>query len=678
MTRMLGDAYVTIYPDTHLFRTMADADVRKAIAGMHPEVKLGVDTSGLNTAIATMQTKMAALSKQLAGMRANADTTAFEAKIAGLQGRLTALAKQAGDIAMKADTSKLDAQIVAELAKLATLRRQASELQMDADAKALTAKIATLNAQIAAMYKRLEEGKADVDISLLQKKIEAAEAQVALLNSSEKKGELDASTAKLDAAIAASLAKVAQLKAEARDIQLGANIDTSKLNDLQRQLLDITAATEKLSAAEQDTAVKTGLLGTAWAGLNDHFRITPSWLRPTMAGFSGLHILLDALAEAAIVVTTVTLALGAAFAVAYPAIDQVAYATKNALNAMTALGVDAGPLAGKLDAVQKAMAPRVIEAYGGALSLLSGQTGVLAKAGTQVVTMFDDWIAKLDLWAVGQKDMGGLLKTGEQYLGQLVRILGTLGQALDNMLQKDPGIAKFLLDIIQGAASLINLFSRLPAPIVEATLALHGLYLWGSLLIGMFLKMSAPLISMGTGITKIVGPMLGLTSATKTLAVAGDEAAVSTRILAGSFLGLSGVSWAWIAVVVAALGYYVYNALQADKATKSFTTSLEQQLGQMSASQAATTGLATGIGQIETRITALNATSRGAFAQMGTGWHQAESGAVNLFTALAAGNPFNVLKAEAKGWGTFVTGILHGLGVRPSRTPRASACSTTS
>ena len=642
---------------------MADAEVRKAIAGMSPKVTLGVDTAAFATKITALQTQAAALAKQLDSMRANPDTTAFDAKVAGLQAKLVALGKQMSALQMKADTSKLDAQIVAELAKLATLSRQASNLQMDADAKALTAKIATLNAQIAAMYKKLESGKADVDISLLQKKIEAAEAQVALLNSSEKKGELDASTAKINAAIAATIAKISQLKTEARDIQLGANIDTGKLVAYEAQLLGIQAAMEKLSAAEQDTTGKTGLLATAWAGLNERFKITPSWLAPTMAGFSGLHILLDALVEAVIVASTVMLALGAAAAVAYPAIDQVGYATKNSLNAMTALGVDAGPLAGKLDAVQKAMAPRVIEAYGGALSLLTGQTGALSRAGTQVVTMFDDWIAKLDLWAVGQKDMGGLLKTGEQYLGQLVRILGTLGQALDNMLQKDPGIAKFLLDIIQGAASLINLFSRLPAPIVEATLALHGLYLWGSLLVGVFLRIYAQAESMGLGIARVAGPMLGLTSATETLAAEGEKAAVSTKFLAGSFLGLSGVSWAWIAVVVAALGYYIYNALQADKATKALTSSLDQQLGQMSASQAATTGLAAGIGQIETRITALNATSRGALSQMGTGWHQVQSGVVNLFTALAAGNPFDVLKAEARGWGTFVTGILHGLGV---------------
>jgi Bacteriophage peptidoglycan hydrolase len=632
MPRLLGDAFVTISPDTSLFRTMADAEVRKAIAGMNPQITLGVDTSGVTKAVADMQAKMAALSKTLAQMRVDADTTPAVAQIAALQAKLAALAKTGAQITMQADTTKLDAQIAAEMAKLATLRQQASDLQMDADTAKAAAKIAALQKQASDLYDKLDKLEADVDINAALTKIYAIEAELRVLQSDAKTVEFGAKADALNAAIAASISKIAVLKAEARDIQLGDNIDTGKLLAVQAGLLSIEAAMEKLN----DTGEQTNGI---WQALTARFTQAGIGWTATIGGIAGWHIVLDAAIEAAISLGTATLALGAAAAVTAPALDQVGYNTEHMLQAMTALGDDAGPLAGKLDAIQAAMAPQVIEAYGGALSLLTGQAGALSKVGAEVVTMVDDWVAKLDLWAKGQNDISGLLQTGAGYLAQFVKFFAILGQAIDNLLTKDPGIAHFLLDFLQGIAELINLFSQLPAPIVEGTLALHGLYLWGSVLLGVLTKMTEPLVSMVQWITKL-GEASQAAAKAEALQTAMGEAATAAgeeeeavtglaavlttaRTALASFgeglLALAANPLTWVVAAAAAIAYMTYQFRQGTSAAKDFVNGLNSSLANENASQAILS-ISTDIGELNTRIrTAFSAQNINAIQQTFSG-----------------------------------------------------------
>ena len=497
------------------------------------KIELAGNTTLLFSQLTAAEDKLVRLRAEAAGVR-----LMNEAQIAGVQAQIAAVTAEMGVLRAEADKVRLGGLSMAEITSVA-------------------AGIAGLNAEVT----KLSASLAGTAVGPPGQALAHLRDQAAKLN--QQLGSLDAELT--DTAAVAKLAALQlqseKLKVTLADLSVGG--DPIRMAEATRQVAALALGLKNLASPVSNLTPLGERLAGGWGKLNAALAITPSLFGKTMAGFSGFHLIVDALIEATIIAATSLLALAAGAAAAYPAIDQVAYATKNSLTAMTALGVDAGPLAGKLDAVQKAMAPRVIEAYGGALSLLTGQTGVLSKAGTQVVTMFDDWIAKLDIWSRGQKSMGGLLQSGIGFLSQMAKVLGTLGQALDNLLTKDPGVAHFLLDVIQGVASAINLFSKLPAPIVEATLALHGLYLWGKVLAGVLLQLGTSAVNTAKGL-----------------------------------LALATNPFFWVAAAAAAIAYMVYETTQADGSTKSFIATLDSGVQTMSASQAATVGISSALGQL--------------------------------------------------------------------------------
>jgi hypothetical protein len=313
------------------------------------------------------------------------------------------------------------------------------------------------------------------------------------------------------------------------------------------------------------------------------------------------HVLIDALAEGLIILSTSLLALGAAAAAVYPSVDQLGISLKATLDASTALGTDAGPLAGKLDALQKAMAPQVIEAYGGALALVTGQAGALNKAVPEVVGLFDTWIAKMDIWVGTQQQAGGLLHTGTGFLIQFGHVLGSVGQAIDNLITKDPGVAHFLLDIVGATAGLLNLLTRLPRWLVEAAIGLHGMWVWANVL--------------GFALGKMLGPVTGLVTWVAKFGTAGTEAAGAAGVLGGALgkagtaaknfgLGLYALAASpvtWALVLAAGIAAVVYEMHQGTDAAKTFIGGMNDRLGQMKASDAIP-AIITDLGQLDGKI----------------------------------------------------------------------------
>ena len=598
------------------------------------EVVITASAAQAEGVVETLRAELTELAGKLTDLRIGVDDTAAEAKIAALQAKVAALADKLPAMIFTANTSDLDTAIAAERTKIAALQQKMSDLQVNADTTAATAKIAALEKQIAGMYvtlEKIEDTGVDLDINAALTKIYALEAQLVILNSDARMIQLNAQTAGFNAAIAASAAKIAALQKQAASIQIGGNVSTAGLLAAQAQVLALQAATAKLTpsatqaggaitalgaaagaaaggagkggggggltaaaaaagaagAAAGGAAAKAGGLSAAWAKLSAVIGGASVGWTATIGGIAGWHIVLDLVIEGVILLTGTLLALGAAAAAVYPAIDQLGYGFNHALQAMTALGTDAGPVAGALDQLQKSVVPQVYEAFGGVLNLVTGQTGALSKAAHDVVNIFDTWIAKIDLWAGGQRTVNGLLASGAGYLSQLGKFFGILAQAINNLLTKDPGIVHYLLDIFQGVALLIDAFSMLPKPVVEAVLALHGLYLWGSVIGGLIGKVVVFFGDLGISVAKVVGPMLGLSTATGTMAK--------------SFLGLSVVSWAWVAVAAVALGALAYEMTQADTGAKSFISTMDTSLSQLNASQAILQ-ISADVGQLRTQI----------------------------------------------------------------------------
>ena len=76
------------------------------------------------------------------------------------------------------------------------------------------------------------------------------------------------------------------------------------------------------------------------------------------------------------------------------------------------LSASISPDHGHFHDLQQAMAPQVVELYGGALNTVSGNGKALAGVVSQLVGGFDDWIARLDLFESHQAHDAGLVKAG--------------------------------------------------------------------------------------------------------------------------------------------------------------------------------------------------------------------------------------------------------------------------
>jgi hypothetical protein len=572
MARIIGDVAVTIYPDTSRFLADLTTKIKAIVAGYKaPEVTVPVaaDTRPAETAITALLARMKTAAGQLAQLRVDADTKAAEAKITALQAKMQLLIRQVGTMLVKADTTELDAKIAAEMANLASLRRQASELQLNADDAAAVAKIAGLKKQIRDLSVSLEDLTAEVDITAALTKLHALDAQLKVLRSDARIIEIEAKTGALNAAIIASEAKIGALQKEAADVRLG-GIDPVKLAAATAGVTALEASMAKLN----DTGKKVSgavITGGGFWGLGGQ-----------IAGIGTWHIVLDAVIEAVIALAGALIAFAAGAAAVAEPVRNIATHLNAVRTVSSALGTDIPPLTGKFDALSKAMAPRAVEGFGGALAIVRGQSGQLLSTMEPVVNLFDDWIAKIDIWAGRQRTFGGLVTAGTGYLAQFGQIIGHLTEAITNLLAKEPGIAGMLLSVADGAVRLIDAFSRLPAPIVEATLALHGLYLWTKVL--------------------FVAPVLAMARSLGYLSDAQLATVKSGLGLQSIFKFLLTNPYGWAIDAAAALAYLAYQTTQADTATKNFTAGLERTLSAMSASEAATTGLAEAIGSVRDRM----------------------------------------------------------------------------
>lgn len=557
MARRLGEAFVSIEADASLFRASAIAGMKKALAGVTGTIKIKpeMDARQVDQALASLKLRMQALSQTLADMRAGVDTKAAEADIVRLQSRLHILAKNVTDIKFGADTSKIDAAIATQTSKLRSLQRQASDIQLDADSAKADQKITDLMAEAFHLEKRLNSLRADVDIDKALNRLYAIEAELKVLNSDAKKMEFSANTVRLQKQIAVVRAEIQSLNDQ--KLELIANVDVKGLLGAEAGLLGLEAAAEKLAATTgKATTAANGFRGV-WTG---------GWINGAILGIGIWHIALDALLEVIIIVTASAAALAAGVVALSESMRNLATHMKAVQTVSSAFGVSIPPLTGKLDQLMKAMAPRAIELFGGGLQLIQSQAGGVLKRMEPVVNLFDTWIAKIDIWSAHQRDFGAIINAGRGFLEQLGKAVGILSDAISNLLQKDPGIAHFLLDFIQGALGLLDAFSKLPTPIVQATLAIHGAYLWLKLLVAV--------------------PILQFARALGILSDAQLAAATSALKFQNivKFLVFNPFGWATAAAII--LGLLAYQLTQATGAARNFNAALEQGLSNATASQA--------------------------------------------------------------------------------------------
>jgi hypothetical protein len=301
------------------------------------------------------------------------------------------------------------------------------------------------------------------------------------------------------------------------------------------------------------------------------------------------HILLDGLIEATVLVTETTVAMTETAIVAAPGIENIYTHLKAVDNVSKALGIDIPPVTGHVQQMGHAFASLDIEALGGVLNLFDSKTSTMGHVAEEVGTGIDNVIAKLDLWNNAQAKTGTLAQNGYDLLGQLGSVAGEVFLAFDNLVKADPGTVHFLLDVVEGGAKVLDLFSKIPTPILETVVAIHSFILWGGVLSSMLIKLvpnvaidglKALGVSIGALGTETeaasAASMIPLTDLRSSLTNVESDAGLLERSW-GRLLGILSSPGA-IAIGAGALAYFTYEAFQADTATKNFLANLQTSL----------------------------------------------------------------------------------------------------
>lgn len=361
-----------------------------------------------------------------------------------------------------------------------------------------------------------------------------------------------------------------------------------------QQLDNVAGAVDKVTHSTTGFGFGIGLLNkeiTLWGGLFGSVH---------MLGMIQLwHILLDSVIATVAGTVEATLALTDATVAAAPGVEDIYTHLKSVDDVSKALGVDIPPVTGHLREVGQAFASLDIEALGGGLNLLQHGGNTFQDVAIQVGTGIDDVLAKLDLWNAAQAHTGMLARDGADVLSQLAHIAGQVFLAFDNLVKADPGTVHFLLDVLEGASSLLDILSKIPTPILFTALAVHSFVLWGGLITSIVNKILGPLSPINFLLSDTVKNFLNLGKGAEEGVAAASIPLVDLRANLSKVEQDSSIferSWSKITDILtspgafvigaAAVGYLAYQMTQADGSAKALVASLNQKIDSESAASA--------------------------------------------------------------------------------------------
>jgi len=382
------------------------------------------------------------------------------------------------------------------------------------------------------------------------------------------------------------------------NIRIGSEVDMSSL---MRSIAEIKAATSAVSATAG--AAAGGAAGAAGGALLGG--MFGGWLTA-----NALHWIIAGGAEILAVTVPALVALGAAAAVAAPAVQNVAQHMKAVQIATSAAGdmfnTTAGQMVGlthSLQAAQDAASPSVYGALGSAVITVNEHFGNLAQTGLQVTQVFQTFAAKVATDFAPGGSMGStvdaLLSHMTTDLTQIGQLFGNLGHSLLTFAAQMPGLAEILLGSFAGIAGalsnvlqFVGKFQVAGASLITVFMGFEEFNRWGGLLATTLTKLGiaqASLVGgpfsfarMGSviqGLLSIFPTLLSYVARFAATVGAGGMAKGLTGMaegLAGAIEQLSPFQAGLIAVAAIGLGIFIDKLVTARSAAQQFTDSLQQ------------------------------------------------------------------------------------------------------
>ncbi len=270
--------------------------------------------------------------------------------------------------------------------------------------------------------------------------------------------------------------------------------------------------------------MKDGLAGASagWGGLLTKVNLFGGLVPGLMGHVQVFHILLDLLIEfAAVAVPAIVGVLAMAGALGIFALvgqqagdvfSRIYDRTMAAQQAMAAFNTIIPPARGAFASLVTEIRPEIFTLLGEAIGGVGLETGAFGRVALSTGAYLDHLGAVISLF-VRSTSFTQFLHTAVGDMEQFGRMLGYIGSAFVNFFKaaEITHIAEDMLEFFVILAKGLDALSRLPAPLIAAALALHGLWLWGGLASTVLLKLVDPIrsVALSLGALDVASSNLG-------------------------------------------------------------------------------------------------------------------------------------------------------------------------
>ena len=375
------------------------------------------------------------------------------------------------------------------------------------------------------------------------------------------------------------------------NIKIGADVDMASVTSALAKIEAVLRTAGIAGSAKGAAGAAAGAAGGALIG-GAFWGITAN----------ALHWIIAGGAEILAVTVPAIVALGAGLAVMAPAAQNAAAHMQALFTATSADGQMFGQTAGDvlglghaLQTAQDAAQPAVYGMLGSALIAVKGHMGELTAAGSQVTRMFQTFAARVAVdfgpgGSLGNKT-SSLLSHMTQDLQGLGQVLGNTGHAFVNFASSMPGLAEFLLKIVDGVTGLASHLTGVAGPLLTVGMGFEEFNRWGGLAATILSKLGLATVDLQGGaftLTRFKTVVQGLLSIFPTaIAEVAKFAAIigatgAAQGLTGAAEGLAGAIekitplGALLGVGAAVgLGFLIDKLITAQNATQAFVASLQ-------------------------------------------------------------------------------------------------------
>jgi len=440
-----------------------------------------------------------------------------------------------GDATIPVQFNVDDASIAKARAAMGLLGGDTAPVQFDVD----PASIAKARAELGVLGGETAPIEVGVDLASIAKVNAEIRAGLTAETVPVEVGVDPASIAKADTEIRAGLT------AGGTDlVEVGAKADLASVvaaNEAIKATLDVLSAGDKVRLSfDADTGViaaatvATNGLATATDNAGEAAHRAYGWMGlltreiPLFAGAAGMsvpvwHLLLDTVIEFGAVAVpalgAAALGLGefalASIAAGDPAGDLVEH-VRALYTVSQATGTAMPFLTHSLNDLTTAIRPEVWGLFGDAIDAVNSKFGSMGSLAVKTGGVLDTFGARIVVdMTTGGSALNTFLTEGQKDLAMFGGVLVSLGNAFANLLKaaEVTHIAEDLLAVVGAAAQLLDWITKLPAPLLIAGLAMHGLYLWGGLAVTVVTKIGTALVGMATGIGGLAVKIGGIGSA---------------------------------------------------------------------------------------------------------------------------------------------------------------------